>query len=267
MIKTLPIKKLIALVAYLTAPAFLASACNQASFHVVPPAQTGIEPQNLENNASEPLVPTARVGATFNNGSATTATVGAATTIQLSNDKISLNFIATSRRSTPDIVRADYTIKTQAGDVPVSAVCSPSACDSLSAPDTLKTASDNPITMIVTDENNLTANANDSASLVVDDSDNIVSQLDAYLSTKPVFTELTIEEHTDSTGSDSYNTALSKRRVETIRKLLIDKYHLQADKILAIVRGDSMPIADNGNHQDRQLNRRVAVTIYRDMAK
>jgi outer membrane protein OmpA-like peptidoglycan-associated protein len=89
----------------------------------------------------------------------------------------------------------------------------------------------------------------------------------AYLNTKPVFTKLIIEGHTDSIGSDSYNTALSKRRAETIRKWLIDKYHLQADKIIAIGRGESMPIADNGNYQGRQLNRRVAFTIYRDMAK
>ena len=107
----------------------------------------------------------------------------------------------------------------------------------------------------------------DSASLVIGGPDNTLSRLAAYLSTKPIFTRLIIEGHTDSIGSDSYNTALSKRRAETIRKLLIDKYRLQADKIIAIGRGESMPIADNGNYQGRQLNRRVAFTIYRDMAK
>ena len=107
----------------------------------------------------------------------------------------------------------------------------------------------------------------DSASLVVGGPDNTLSRMAAYLNTKPVFTKLIIEGHTDSIGSDSYNTALSKRRAETIRKWLIDKYHLQADKIIAIGRGESMPIADNGNYQGRQLNRRVAFTIYRDMAK
>jgi hypothetical protein len=156
---TLSVKKLIALMAYLTAPTFLASACNQASYHVLAPAQNGIEPQNLGNTESEPLAPTARVEVVFNNGSVTTVAVGAATTIQPSNDTVSPNFIATSSCTNPGIVRADYTIKTQTGDIPVSAVRSPGACDSLSVPYTFKTAGDYPITMIVTDENNLTATA------------------------------------------------------------------------------------------------------------
>ena len=159
MIKTLPIKKLITLMACLSVQTFFVSSCNQASYHVLLPAQNGIEPQNLGNNDSQPLAPTARVEVIFNNGSVTTVTVGAVTTIQPSNDTVSPNFIATSSCTNPGIVRADYTIKTATGDVPIAAVRSPGACDSLSVPYTFKTAGDYPITMMVTDENNLTATA------------------------------------------------------------------------------------------------------------
>ena len=107
----------------------------------------------------------------------------------------------------------------------------------------------------------------DSANLVVGGPDATLSKLANYLMTKPVFTRLIIEGHTDSIGSDSYNLDLSKRRAETIRKWLIDRYHLPGTKIIAVGRGKRMPIADNGNYQGRQLNRRVAFTIYRDMAK
>jgi len=107
----------------------------------------------------------------------------------------------------------------------------------------------------------------DSASLVVGGADNTLSRLAGYLMTKPVFTRLVIEGHTDSIGSEKYNAELSQKRADTIRKWLIEKHHLPANKIIAIGRGESMPIADNGNYQGRQLNRRVAFTIYRDMAK
>lgn len=107
----------------------------------------------------------------------------------------------------------------------------------------------------------------DSSTLVVGGADGTLSRLAGYLMTKPVFTRLIIEGHTDSIGSETYNAELSRKRAETIRKWLIDKHHLPPNKIIAIGRGESMPIADNGNYQGRQLNRRVAFTIYRDMAK
>ena len=87
------------------------------------------------------------------------------------------------------------------------------------------------------------------------------------MNTKPSFTRLIIEGHTDSIGSDPYNMDLSLRRANTIKRWLVSHYHLPAGKIITIGRGKHRPIADNGNYQGRQLNRRVEFTIYRDMAK
>ena len=107
----------------------------------------------------------------------------------------------------------------------------------------------------------------DSDTLVLGLSSDVLAKLVQYLNTKPSFTRLIIEGHTDSIGSDTYNMDLSRRRAATIKRWLVSNYHLPANKIITIGRGKHQPIADNGNYQGRQLNRRVEFTIYRDMAK
>ncbi len=104
----------------------------------------------------------------------------------------------------------------------------------------------------------------DSDSLVVGETNETLKKLVNYLLLKPAYTRLVIEGHTDSIGSDEYNLDLSRRRAQTIRKWLIERFHLDATKIEAVGRGERFPIADNGNYQGRQLNRRVEFTIYRN---
>ena len=107
----------------------------------------------------------------------------------------------------------------------------------------------------------------DSDTLVLGMSSDVLAKLVQYLNTKPSFTRLVIEGHTDSIGSDTYNIDLSRRRAATIKRWLVSNYHLPANKVITIGRGKHHPIADNGNYQGRQLNRRVEFTIYRNMAK
>lgn len=107
----------------------------------------------------------------------------------------------------------------------------------------------------------------DSDRLVVGGADETLSKLVQHLNTKPGFTKLVIAGHTDSVGSDAYNLRLSHRRANTIRRVLIQKYHVPAFKLVAVGHGKRQPIADNGNYQGRQLNRRVEFTIYRPSAK
>lgn len=66
-----------------------------------------------------------------------------------------------------------------------------------------------------------------------------------------------IEGHTDSRASDSYNQALSQRRVNAVRKILIDRYGISPDRLNAVGYGESRPIADNSTPEGRQKNRRV----------
>ncbi len=73
---------------------------------------------------------------------------------------------------------------------------------------------------------------------------------------------LSIEGHTDSVGSDEYNMNLSVRRANAVRDHLIKTYpKLKAANLKAQGYGESMPIADNGNYQGRQKNRRVEFKI------
>jgi outer membrane protein OmpA-like peptidoglycan-associated protein len=67
---------------------------------------------------------------------------------------------------------------------------------------------------------------------------------------------LEIEGHTDSTGSDDLNQALSEKRAATVRSYLIEQ-GLSPDAVSSKGFGKSMPVADNATATGRQQNRRV----------
>jgi outer membrane protein OmpA-like peptidoglycan-associated protein len=75
---------------------------------------------------------------------------------------------------------------------------------------------------------------------------------------------ITIEGHTDSRGSESYNIDLSQRRADAVRNYLV-KRDYEADRIQAHGLGEGHPIADNSNAEGRANNRRVEIIIERDM--
>jgi len=66
--------------------------------------------------------------------------------------------------------------------------------------------------------------------------------------------------HTDSTGSDSYNQALSQRRAQAVASYLqaqgVAPVRLQVEGY-----GEMRPIADNSTEQGRAANRRVEITL------
>ncbi|MEM7357114.1 MAG: OmpA family protein [Acidobacteriota bacterium] len=69
---------------------------------------------------------------------------------------------------------------------------------------------------------------------------------------------LTIEGHTDSEASQSYNQDLSRRRAEAVRAWLVER-QVAPDRLQAIGRGESQPVADNATSHGRRLNRRVEI--------
>ena len=75
------------------------------------------------------------------------------------------------------------------------------------------------------------------------------------------YTKVIIEGHTDSMGSDDYNINLGRRRANTIRNYLVKVKGLDAAKIKVLTYGEFRPIADNGNYQGRQINRRVVFRL------
>lgn len=75
--------------------------------------------------------------------------------------------------------------------------------------------------------------------------------------------ELTIEGHTDSQGSHSYNLDLSQRRADAVRNYLVKRGY-QGDRIRAHGLGEGYPIADNASAEGRANNRRVEIIIERE---
>jgi outer membrane protein OmpA-like peptidoglycan-associated protein len=83
----------------------------------------------------------------------------------------------------------------------------------------------------------------------------VIDEVQAVLKGEPGW-KLTIEGHTDSTGSDSHNLDLSQRRAEAVKAYLIaggiDSGRLQTKGL-----GESKPVADNATELGRAQNRRV----------
>ena len=74
--------------------------------------------------------------------------------------------------------------------------------------------------------------------------------------------KISVEGHTDSTGSAKYNEALSVKRAEAVKKYLLDNGATDGDKIKAAGFGETKPIADNKTAKGRFENRRVEILIF-----
>lgn len=69
-----------------------------------------------------------------------------------------------------------------------------------------------------------------------------------------------IEGHTDSSGNDEYNMALSQRRADAIGNYLVSG-GIAGSRITARGYGRTMPVASNASAAGRQQNRRVSIVI------
>jgi len=74
-------------------------------------------------------------------------------------------------------------------------------------------------------------------------------------------TDVLVVGHTDSTGADDYNQALSERRSDSARNFLVGA-GLASDRVSAIGRGEMEPVASNDTLSGRQDNRRVEIAIF-----
>jgi outer membrane protein OmpA-like peptidoglycan-associated protein len=72
--------------------------------------------------------------------------------------------------------------------------------------------------------------------------------------------KIVVEGHTDSVGSDDANMKLSQARADSVREYLVSQC-VQPDRISAVGRGESQPIADNKTPDGRANNRRVEIVI------
>jgi outer membrane protein OmpA-like peptidoglycan-associated protein len=75
---------------------------------------------------------------------------------------------------------------------------------------------------------------------------------------------LSIEGHTDSTGTTEFNQKLSEKRAEAVRAYVIAQ-RLPPESIAVAGLGGSTPVADNTTTVGRQKNRRVEIVISGDV--
>ncbi|MEX0622861.1 OmpA family protein [Saccharospirillum sp.] len=73
-------------------------------------------------------------------------------------------------------------------------------------------------------------------------------------------TLVTIEGHTDSTGSENYNQSLSERRAASVAEVLLSQ-GIAFERVAAVGSGELRPIADNSTAAGRASNRRVEISL------
>jgi OOP family OmpA-OmpF porin len=73
--------------------------------------------------------------------------------------------------------------------------------------------------------------------------------------------DVTVEGHTDSTGTKALNDHLSQKRAEAVRAYFVANGTLPEDRIFAVGYGSSRPLASNDTEEGRAINRRIDVVI------
>jgi len=118
---------------------------------------------------------------------------------------------------------------------------------------------------VTRDGDNITLNMPGNVTFATNSSDlkpEFFSVLDSVALVLKEFDKTLIEiaGHTDSTGSDQYNQALSERRAATVGRYLVGRGVLEM-RVMELGLGETRPVADNGTPEGRALNRRVELTL------
>ena len=87
-----------------------------------------------------------------------------------------------------------------------------------------------------------------------------IEELANYLKQQSKAT-VAIHGHTDSSGSEKFNSKLSKARAKSVAGLLVTKYGIAAERVTSEGFGESQPITSNNSAAGKALNRRVIAVI------
>jgi OmpA-OmpF porin, OOP family len=86
-----------------------------------------------------------------------------------------------------------------------------------------------------------------------------VAAFASFLKDSPAY-NASIVGHTDSTASDKYNQALSEKRAEAVKAMLM-KEGVEGSRLSTSGKGESQPIASNSTKEGRAENRRIEVEL------
>jgi len=103
-------------------------------------------------------------------------------------------------------------------------------------------------------------------SVLADGSSRVLNQLIGLLTAYPS-NRVLIEGHTDKSGAAEFNLKLSELRAKSVRDFLIKQGGFDESRFQIVGYGATKPIADNNTPAGRLLNRRVEVTILKDVKK
>ena len=92
------------------------------------------------------------------------------------------------------------------------------------------------------------------------ESEPILKEIADAMADKPDW-KLNITGHTDNIGGHKYNLDLSQRRSASVKKALVERYHVDAKRLSTSGDGDSAPIDTNDTLEGRARNRRVELTL------
>jgi len=73
--------------------------------------------------------------------------------------------------------------------------------------------------------------------------------------------KIIIGGHTDSKGGTKYNMALSKKRADSVKTYLVDKWKADPSTIATIGYGNSRPLNKGTTADEQQMNRRVEIRV------
>ena len=94
------------------------------------------------------------------------------------------------------------------------------------------------------------------------DSEALLTEVRDAIQAHPEIELIEVQGHTDDSGSEEFNMALSEQRANVVRDWLAAK-GIASDRLVAKGYGFSRPIADNRIRTGRQANRRVQFVILR----
>ncbi len=89
-----------------------------------------------------------------------------------------------------------------------------------------------------------------------------INELVKFLKAKPSY-NVEILGYTNSIGKKRDNLLLSKRRAKAVRNIIIDS-GISPNRVIAIGKGESNPIASNATSEGRALNRRIEAKLYQN---